>query len=164
MRLEKCVGCGGEFRPEDGPVHRYMLSSPACWAAFGRIMAAEYSDPQLMPVHRLSVDAFAVQHPGTASRQAIQSVGMHLARLYFQLERQAPPDEANAFMLRVAARKAQLPRLTPPSSFAITTAEVSAVAGTKEHQSAVRMWAGNAWESWAHAHVFIKQWAAQSLG
>lgn len=163
MPLEKCIGCGGEFEPELGPVHPYMTSSPACWAAFGRILAVEYSDPRLMPAHRFSVDAFAVQHPGNSSQQAIQSVGLHLARLHFQLERNASPADANAFMLRVAARKAELPRLTPPSSFKVTTAEVHLLAGTSKHVSAVRAWAQSTWDDWASAHDFIKQWAAESL-
>jgi hypothetical protein len=163
MPLEKCIGCGGEFEPELGPVHSYMTSSPACWAAFGRILAAEYSDPRLMPAHRFSVDAFAVQHPGNSSRQAIQSVGLHLARLHFQLERNASPADANAFMLRVAARKAELPRLTPLSSFKVTTAQVQLLAGTSKHESAVREWAQSAWDDWASAHEFIKHWAAKSL-
>lgn len=159
MQLERCVGCGAMFRPESGPVHRYMDSSPACWAAFGRILAAEYSNPELMKVHRLSVDTFAVQHPGSGSRQAIQSVGLHLARLHFQLERSPEPAQANAFMLRVAARKHTLPRLSPPPHFAITTAEVAPVAGTEDHAALVRQWAQSAWQSWAHAHHFIKTWA-----
>ncbi|MDZ7628938.1 MAG: DUF5946 family protein [Parvularculaceae bacterium] len=45
-------------------------------------------------MHRLSVDAYAVQHPGGASRQAIQSVGLHLARLYIQLEHPHTPKES----------------------------------------------------------------------
>jgi hypothetical protein len=163
MLFEKCIGCGGEFEPEIGPVHAYMESSPACWAAFGRILAAEYSNSELMPVHRLSVDAFAVQHPGSGSRQAIQSVGLHLARLYFQLERNPSDEDAKDFMLRVSARKAELPRLEAPESFEITTAQVASLAGTAEHKSAVERWARSAWQSWAHAHDFIRQWAAASL-
>jgi hypothetical protein len=136
-----------------------MASSPACWAAFGRILAAEYSDPRLTPVHRLSVDAFAVQHPGGTSRQAIQSVGLHLARLHYQLEHDPGPEQANAFMLRVAARKHHLPRLTPPPAFEVTTAHVAPLAGTEDHAAMVRRWAQSAWQSWAHAHAFIRSWA-----
>jgi hypothetical protein len=139
-----------------------MDSSPACWSAFGHILAAEYSNPDLMAVHRLSVDAFAVQHPGGESRQAIQSVGLHLARLQFQLEHGPQPDEANAFMLRIAARKHTLPRLAPPAGYRVTTADVAPVAGTGEHEEAVRKWAEDAYQCWAHAHEFIRAWAWQS--
>ena len=161
MPLERCIGCGGEFVAVEGPVHRYMTSSPACWAAYGRILAAEYSDPVLMEVHRLSVDAFAVQHPGQGSRQAIQSVGLHLARLFFQLERRASPEESHAFMLRAAARKAELPKLPAPASFEITVADVAPLAGTPGHAAAVRKWAESAWRAFGPAHAFILDWASK---
>jgi hypothetical protein len=163
MKPEPCVGCGGEFLPQEGPVHRYMTSSPACWAAFGRVLAAEYSDSSLMGVHRLSVDAYAVQHPGDGSRQAIQSVGLHLARLHVQLDRQLGADEANAFMLSAAARKAGMLMLRPPPAFPITVAQVAPFAGTAGHERAVREWAQSAWDAWAHAHDLVIGFTAAVL-
>ncbi len=158
--LERCPGCGGEFAPRLGVVHRYMTSSPACWAAFGIVLAAEYAEPELMPVHRLSVDAFAVQHPGDGSRQAIQSVGLHLSRLHMQLEAKLTPSQANEFMLRAGRRKEELPVLAPPNSFKVTVAKVAPVAGTAAHEPAVREWAESAWADWVHVHDFIRRWAA----
>jgi len=43
--VAKCPGCGGTFPLLGGPVHRYMESSPGCWAAYGVVLAREYSDP-----------------------------------------------------------------------------------------------------------------------
>ena len=83
---QRCPGCGSLLAACDGPVHAYMLSTPACWQAFGALVAREYADPALMEVHRLTVDTWAVQHPGDGSRRAIQSVGLHLCRLTLQLE------------------------------------------------------------------------------
>lgn len=163
MTLEKCIGCGGEFEPQEGPVHRYMLSSPACWTAFGQVLAAEYGDPALLPIHRLSVDAYAVQHPGDGSRQAIQSVGLHLARLYVQLERQLAPFEANSFMLRAGRRKATLPALQPPGAFPMTVADVAPLAGTPSHEQAVRSWARTTWDAWAHAHESVVAFTGRIL-
>lgn len=82
-----CPGCGARFPAFDGPVHEYMESSAGCWRAFGEVLAREYGNPKLLAIHRLSIDAYAVQHPGGASRQAVQSVGVHLARLCLFLER-----------------------------------------------------------------------------
>ena len=161
--MESCIGCGGLFDPQCGPTHAYMKSSPACWAAFGRILGAEYSDPRLLPSHRLSVDTFAVQHPGGSSRRAIQSVGLHLARLYLQIEKEVSPADANAFMLRFSRRKSELPRLQPPASFRITTGDVHLSAGTDEHIPVVRAWAESAWDDWSMAHGFIRNWASESL-
>jgi len=136
-----------------------MTSSAACWAAFGRVLAAEYADPGLAEVHRLSVDAFAVQHPGHDSRQAIQSVGLHLTRLYMQLERGLRSSEANAFMLRAARRKAELQLFASPATFEMTVADVAPLAGSIEHEPMVRRWAEAAWAGWADVHSCITKWA-----
>jgi hypothetical protein len=158
--LKPCIGCGGLFAPFDGPTHEYMESAPACWRAFGDLLAAEYSAPDLLPVHRLSVDAYAVQHPGGASRQAIQSVGLHLARLMVQLETPRPPAETNEVMRRFAGRKASLERLTPPTKYSMTLADVAPFIGGSQHAGKIREWARAAWEDWRGAHDYIRRWAA----
>jgi len=56
----------------DGPAHAYMLSSPGCWAAYGELLAREYSDSAYRRLHRLSVDAYALQHPGIDTPQSPQ--------------------------------------------------------------------------------------------
>jgi hypothetical protein len=63
-----CVGCGAIFEDREGPTHRYTESSPACWAAYGEVVAREYSDSSYAALHGLTVDAYAVQHPGPGSR------------------------------------------------------------------------------------------------
>lgn len=62
----RCAGCGAVFPDMQGPTHAYMQSSPACFAAFTKLLAAEYSSAALRSVHRLTVDTWAVQHPGSA--------------------------------------------------------------------------------------------------
>lgn len=136
-----------------------MTSSPACWAAFNAVIAREFADPSLMPVHRLSVDAWAVQHPGDGSRRAIQSVGLHLARLWVQLDRGLSGEAANAAMLRFAARKADLPELPPRSAYAMTVADVVDAVEPAEHALAVRRWAEAVWADWSDCHDFIRSWA-----
>ena len=41
-----------------------------------------------MAAHQLTVDAYAIQHPGKPSAQSIQSVCVHLISLYASLERE----------------------------------------------------------------------------
>ena len=160
--LEPCPGCGGLFAPGDGPVHRHMISSPGCWEAFGQVLAAEYSDLALVPVHRLSVDCYAVQHPGDGSRQAIQSVGLHLARLLLQLVHGLPGEDANEAMLVLARRKSSLPELPRPARFAITVADVAPLAGTPGHADAVERWASRTLDDWSRAHDQIRAWLSGS--
>jgi hypothetical protein len=65
----------------EGPVHRYLESSPGCWRLYGEVLAREYSDLAFWAAHRLTVDSYAVQHPGRSSPQTIQSVCVHLLSL-----------------------------------------------------------------------------------
>lgn len=154
-----CPGCGSDLPAVDGPLHAYMTSSPACWAAFGQVMAREYADRSLMAIHRLSVDAWAVQHPGDGSRQAVQSVGLHLARLMVQIEGGLSGEAANTAMLGFARRKAELPPLPPRAAYAVTVADVLHAVDPVAHQAAVRRWADSAWAAWSDQHDFIRRWA-----
>ncbi len=165
MTVERCIGCGAEFHAMDGPVHDYMHSSPACFAAFNALLAAEYSSPALMGIHRLTVDTWAVQHPGEyptipGDRRAIQSVGLHLARLMLQLEHPRPPTETNAVMLDFSRYKSTLKRLTPPAVFTTTVAEIAPFAASPSHIEKVRGWAQTTWNDWSADHAYIRQWIA----
>ncbi|MFQ6547096.1 DUF5946 family protein [Aestuariibius sp. 2305UL40-4] len=163
-RSDKCVGCGAILPHIDGPTHRYMLSSPACFAQYNRLLAAEYSDLTLMEIHRLTVDAFALQHPGDGvSRQAIQSVGLHLARLGMQLNKLRSPREANDIMLSLGRHKAGLIPLRPPPWFRMTVSDIARFAGTSDHPNQVRNWASSTREDWAEYHDYIIGWAETHL-
>lgn len=155
----RCAGCGAVFPDMQGPTHAYMQSSPACFAAFTKLLAAEYSSAALRSVHRLTVDTWAVQHPGSAEdRRAIQSVGLHLARLMLQLERPGSPMQTNAVMLDFARYKGTLRRLAPPETFRVTVADVVDFAGTPSHADKVRQWAETTWEGYAEHHEYIRRW------
>ena len=73
-----------------------------------------------VPFDALLVDAYAAQHPGTPSDQAIQSVAVHLITLCGVLERGVPLSDA--LWLRQRARRGSLEArgrrsswLTPPA-------------------------------------------------
>jgi Family of unknown function (DUF5946) len=154
-----CCGCGGMFPNMDGPVHRYMESSPACWAAYGEVMAREYSDPQRLVYYRLSVDAYAVQHPGQPSRQTIQSVGVHLIRLCLLLDCGLNMDSANDAMIAASARKHTFTWLTPPAQLGkITVADVVSAQTNEALQEVAWDWAREAWAAWAVYHDTVRAW------
>jgi hypothetical protein len=137
-----------------------MESTPGCWAAFGRVLAREYEDRRYFAVHRLTVDSYAVQHPGTQSRQSIQSVGVHLVRLCLFHERNLAPEAANDAMLAAATHKASFHWLEPPLDLGpITIANVDAAPGVEEHMSTVRLWAAQMWDVWSPHHATVRSWA-----
>ncbi|XOV80998.1 MAG: DUF5946 family protein [Aestuariibacter sp.] len=155
----RCFSCGGAFPNIDGPVHRYMHASPGCWAVYGEVLAREYSDRAYFDIHRLTVDAYAVQHPGSTDRQSIQSVGVHLIRLCLFLEHGLTANNANDAMLRAGKKKHTFTFLEPPESFgAITAADVHGAKSVEEHKAIVRDWAHSVWEAWSVHHNTIRKW------
>lgn len=71
---EICPGCLVEFDAVDGPTHRFISASSACWRQYGEFLATGSG-------HLLAVEAYAAQHPGVETPQAIQSVAVHLVAL-----------------------------------------------------------------------------------
>ncbi|HEY0797091.1 MAG TPA: DUF5946 family protein [Acidisarcina sp.] len=153
-----CPGCQASFEDTEGPIHPYMLSAPACWATYGRILATEYTDYRLMRQHRLTVDTYAVQHPGINTRAARRSVGVHLSRLYLLLERGWPIERANEAALAINRFKDQCEWLVPPSM--LGTLSVIDVAGApardsaslndaaiEDHEARVKDWAASVWSA-----------------
>jgi hypothetical protein len=160
MPLKRCMWCQGAFPDEDGPVHAYMESTPGCWAAYGRVLAREYQDQRFFQVHRLTVDAYAVQHPGSPSRQSIQSIGVHLVRLCLFLEHRLTPERANSAMLSAAKRKSQYVWLEPPASLGpLTVADIEAASSVEAHTKMVRDWAAQMWQAWSSHHSTVRAWA-----
>ncbi|MEM6475353.1 MAG: DUF5946 family protein [Pseudomonadota bacterium] len=161
--LSVCPGCGVELPDIEGPIHRYMTSSPACYEVFNRILATEYSDPKLGATHRLSVDTYAVQHPGSGEkRREIQSVGLHLARLTLQLRRDMSPQKTNEVMLGFTKHKASLIYLEPPKSYELTVADIEPHIGGTKHPAMVTQWAKATLHAWSAHHDYIDDWIEQT--
>lgn len=157
----RCPGCGITLPACDGPVHRYMESSPACWAAYGELLSRDYSDPRYMAAHRVIVDAYAVQHPGQPSPQSIQSVAIHLIALHAIFECGDSYQQAMA-LLRPAADAGGFHWLTPPDSLGELTLLHPLTAQTPEaHYECSREWARSVWDAWAPHHPQIRAWAAR---
>ena len=136
-----------------------MTSSPACWAAYGEVLAREYGDPAYGKLHRLSVDTYAVQHPGSVSPQAIQSVAVHLSRLCIILEDGFSIEHANDVMLAIHKVERQFRWLEPPRARGeVTVAEVLAARTADEHLRQVDRWAKSVWAAWAEHHATIRGW------
>jgi hypothetical protein len=155
-----CAGCGALVPVTDGPTHPYIGASSGCWAIYGEVLAREYGEYAYPPVHRLTVDAYAAQHPGVPSRRSIRSVAIHLISLHLILERGYEPEGATAAIRDVLARGHDLVWLDPPASpGAITVLDVVGARDLAEHAERVGGWAGSVWEAWEAHHGTIRRWA-----
>jgi Family of unknown function (DUF5946) len=160
--LEPCVGCGAILPVSDGPVHRYMDSSPACWATFNALQNPE-RPLEFAAFNALIVDAYAVQHPGLpSSQQAINSVAVHLMTLHGILEKKFKPDQA-VWLRQRPGRPAGQPNgvdrhsrfhwLTPPSfANCLTVADVAAGKTPHERSRLVEAWVNGVWKTWSELH------------
>lgn len=163
MSLIACIGCGGRFPETEGPTHRYMESSPGCWACFGEVLAREYGDFEYHKVHRLTVDAYALQHPGGPSPQCIRSVALHAISLCAIFEQGVEMDRATRILQKAAENKDRFEWLTPPTSMgALTIADVYPAKDARDHARRVREWSESAWQAWAGHHHVIRDWLSES--
>ena len=79
LRESTCPGCGLRMPVSEGAAYDgYYNTSPECWSVYTEVLGAEYSNPVLFgQVHQLTVDTYAVQHPGGLHPD--KSIAIHLA-------------------------------------------------------------------------------------
>ena len=159
-----CPGCGVVLPEYDGPTHPYIGSNAACWAVYGELLAHEYADLGYPKCHRVTVDAYAVQHPGKRGRRSIQSVGTHLTGLYLVLERGLDGPAATALKNRVLATGPPFKWLSPPGvAEALTVRDVLEMRHEMPHCDAVEAWGRSVWETWALHHDAVREWVEGAL-
>jgi Family of unknown function (DUF5946) len=141
----------------DGPTHAYIGASAACWARYGELLVRELGELRNPDIHRLSVDAYAVQHPGVPERRSIQSVAIHLMGLCMVLERGWPTTAATARLGRLVER-ARPSWLEPPHPNGTLTVEHPLAAASDQHAARVREWAADVWQAWSPHHSQVNAW------
>lgn len=159
-----CAGCGALVSSADGPTHRYIGASPGCWAVYGEVLAREYSDYRYGKLHQLTVDTYAVQHPGTPSPQSIQSVTLHLVGLYLVFERGYASHQVTQAIQQLTAHKKDFSWLEPPLSMgSVTVLDLHAAESPADHAAQVRQWGESVWNAWAIHHGAARHYAERWL-
>jgi uncharacterized protein DUF5946 len=157
MPVSACLGCGLVLPEHDGPTHAYIGASAACWARYGELLVRELGELRNPDIHRLSVDAYAVQHPGRPERRAIRSVAVHLMSLCLVLDRGWPVASATARIGRLADR-AEPHWLEPPQPNGALTVEHPLADAPDNHAVRVREWAEDVWRAWSPHHPRVNAW------
>jgi hypothetical protein len=139
-----------------------MESSPGCWSYYCEVLEREYRDRAFFEdecIHKLTVDAYAVQHPGKPSQQSVRSVGYHLIRLCLILEKEIAPARTQDLMVTITKKKQVFWWLTPPSSMGTQTIlDVFNARDLTEHKTEVKRWARSVWSAWEIHHDVIRSW------
>ncbi len=164
---ETCPGCGVVLPPVVTPAHEYLGASPSCWARYGELLAAELAGRQGGPraFHRLTVDAYRVQHPGAPGPRQVRSTCLHLCSLQLVLEQHVPPDVATTRLGAILAAEPGFTWLEPPvPNGAVTLLDVLAATGDPlDHEAAVWRWAQDVWDAWTPHHDRVRAWVAHAL-
>ncbi|MFO7526965.1 MAG: DUF5946 family protein [Ignavibacteriaceae bacterium] len=150
----KCQGCGSLVYKKEGQPHKYIGATQGCWDLYGQILAKEYLDynyPEL--THRLTVDTYAVQHPGRPGKQSIKSVNVHLISLYLILELGVDGKTATTKIGEILSNGPKFKWLDPPvPNGQITVIDVLTATNKSEHEIKVRGWAEDVWSCWNSKH------------
>lgn len=165
IETERCPGCRADLQRLAGPTHRYIGASPACWEIFSNLLNAGVPRIAQAPTNALIGDAYAAQHSGTPSDQAIQSVAVHLLTLYGVLIRGVQP--ASALWIRQRAlREKRVPKrrrfrwLAPPLfEGSLTVSHIVKVPDPAARADKAREYVEQVWSLWhaEHAHT-ISAW------
>jgi hypothetical protein len=159
VETERCPGCSAELPRVSGPTHRYIGASPACWRIFSNLLNAGEPPLAPAPTNALIGDAYAAQHPGTPSDQAIQSVAVHLLVLHGVFVRGVSPSSA-LWVRRRGLRDKGKPRrgrcrwLDPPSFE--SSQNVSYIAAGPDpvaRAERVREYVEGVWTVWEAEHA-----------
>ena len=165
VELEECPGCGARLPHHNGPTHRYIGASAACWAVFSDLFNA--GQPPMAPVPTLTLlgDAYAAQHPGTPSAQAIQSVAVHVLTLYGVFVRGVEPTNAlwvrqRALREHGRAKHERFHWLTPPlCTGSLTIVDIVQGSTALERATVAQHYIETVWTQWANLHVSsIARW------
>jgi uncharacterized protein DUF5946 len=164
VRESVCPGCGLRLpaRP-DATYEGNFNASPECWSLFTEILGAEFGNAVLFgQVHQLTVDSYAVQHPG--GRHPDKSVAVHLSGMHLMLDRGVAPTTATRLLQRLADSRPDWPHFPPPENRGfLTIGDVVRSGSLEAHVESVRKWAREVWGTWAPRHAEVARFVARHL-
>jgi len=137
----------------------------SCDALFKEVVGWEFSQPELFGVHRLTVDAYCLQHPAQYMKSS-KSAAAHLAGMCWSLEYGGGASVSRS-LSRWLDGPADLPRVAPPPPHArgsLTVRDVHDLGGAPDHVSRVKEWAQDVWSDWAVGHEQARDWVTAVSG
>jgi hypothetical protein len=128
-----------------------------CLRAFEEIIAREFSDYRYGRIHRLTVDAYALQHPDKYMRSG-KSFAAHLTGACAALA----DEDASAVNRLVQKWLSTNPLIDKPAHIperrgGLTVMYVHAAADADEHVERIREWARDVWGAWSEHHDLARR-------
>jgi len=123
------------------------------------VIAREFSDYRYARLHRLTVDAYSLQHSEQFMRTA-KSFVAHLTGMCAAMEN----DDAASINRAVqewlnGPRAIERPDDVPPGRRGdLTVVDVLAVQDPQQYLERIREWARGTWSAWATHHALAREW------
>ena len=128
-----------------------------CLKLFEEILAREFSDYRYGKLHRLTVDAYSLQHPDAYMRSG-KSFAAHLTGLCAAFEYEdtlAVNQEVQQWLS--TNPKVEKPAQLPEQRGDLTITYLHSAGDAGEHIQRVREWARNIWGAWSEHHALARQ-------
>jgi len=127
-----------------------------CVQIFEEILAREFSDYRYGKIHRLTVDAYSLQHPEAYMRSG-KSFAAHLTGMCAALEYEDPPALNRAVQKWLSANpKIDKPVDLPDQRGNLTITYIHRASDADEHIQRVREWARDVWSAWSEHHYLAR--------
>ena len=137
-----CEDCGAEV----------ARGKAGCLQIFEEILAREFSDYRYGKIHRLTVDAYSLQHPEAYMRSG-KSFAAHLTGMCAALEYEDTPALNRAVQKWLSGNpKIDKPAHPPDQRGNLTITYIHSAADADEHTQRVREWARDVWSAWSEHH------------
>jgi hypothetical protein len=147
MSGEVCESCGAAV-PQ---------GKAGCLKLFEEILAREFSDYRYGKIHRLTVDAYSLQHPDEYMRSG-KSFAAHLTGMCAALEH----EDALALNQTVQKWLSTNPEVAKPARLPVrrgnlNIAYIHGASDADEHIKRVREWARDVWGAWSEHHDLARR-------
>ena len=139
-------------------------SLDACGELFAEVGAREFADRVFFRSHRLTVDAYCLQHPD-AYMKSSKSAAAHLAAMCWSMEYGRSENLPSALKRWLDGSRTYA-RVPPPPSLrrgGLTVVHVLGVEDPDEYAARAYEWARSAWEAWGEHHDQARVWVAEAL-
>jgi hypothetical protein len=128
-----------------------------CLKLFEEILAREFSDYRYGKIHRLTVDAYSLQHPDAYMRSG-KSFAAHLTGMCARFEYEDTLALNQAVQKWLSTNpKIEKPAQIPEQRGNLTITYIHSAADAEEHTKRVREWARDVWGAWSEHHALARQ-------
>lgn len=147
--------------PEDAPCSCGFPSRSACHSLFEEVIAREFSDYRYGRIHRLTVDAYCLQHPDPYMRSA-KSFAAHLTGMYCALELGGDRKILRRLQQWLSTNPNLKKPRPPAEKGSIHIDYVAAAQDAEDHERRVRRWAEDIWQAYRAYHDLARRWTERA--